>query len=105
MVKKLIKHSTCRRRVRVEPGVHKKRAGSSIKRWTQTFTKGFIQQAFKRVGVREALRHGAENAPFLQREDALRATTGKAAVVRKVEEEGAVGPPSIREACVAIGKQ
>ena len=45
------------------------------------------------------------DAPFLQREDARRAATGKVFVIKKVEEEGAGEKPSIRAACAARGTQ
>ena len=77
MVKKVIKHSTCRRRLRGKTTEHTSKigvyAGSSARKWKQVFTKGYIQQAFERVTVRETIRHGADNAPFLQRVDARRA--------------------------------
>jgi hypothetical protein len=82
MLKKIIKHSTCRRRLRgevaYEHGV-KATAIATERRWTQTFKVGYIQQAFTRACVREALRHGPENAPVLQRVDAPRTNTGIAA--------------------------
>ena len=73
MVKKLIKHSTCRHRLTGKGVEHRSYAGSSDRRWKQTFTKGYIQQAFTRTCVREAIRHGEENAAYLQRVDAIRA--------------------------------
>ena len=66
MVKKIIKHLTCRRSIRVDS------SGAAIavphhvggeERWRQTFTRGFIQQAFERVCVRAELRLGPLNAP------------------------------------------
>ena len=83
MVKKLIKHSTCRRRVnardtqgRAVPSEHVEQ--KSARRWKQTFTVGYIQQAFTRTCVRESLRHGEANAPWLLREDYARTSTGVA---------------------------
>ena len=67
MVKKIIRHLTCRRNIASgsnHTGKKKKMA------WKQTFQKSYIQQAFERVAVRETLIHGEENAPYLQREDA-----------------------------------
>ena len=75
MVKKIIKHNTCRRRLRGEAVEHK---GSNQRHWKQSFNQGYIRQAFTRACVREDLRHGVENAPFLQRIDARRTATGKA---------------------------
>ena len=104
MVKKLIKHSTCRRRVTgIEPKTHGKRVGggTATRRWKQHFNVGYIQQAFKRACVREALRHGEENAPFLQRIDAIRAATGVAGTRRKFvdPDEALTERASIHELC------
>ena len=79
MVKKLIKHTTCRRRLDKAPTTHKK----GDKMWAQNFTKGFVQQAFARACVRESLQHGPENAVFAQRADARRVAKGKASGPRK----------------------
>eukprot|EP00327_Prymnesium_parvum_P004280 CAMPEP_0182824034 /NCGR_PEP_ID=MMETSP0006_2-20121128/15076_1 /TAXON_ID=97485 /ORGANISM="Prymnesium parvum, Strain Texoma1" /LENGTH=277 /DNA_ID=CAMNT_0024951007 /DNA_START=450 /DNA_END=1279 /DNA_ORIENTATION=+ len=49
--KNVIKHLTCRRRLRSDHG------------------RGYIEQAFRRLAVRSDLLHGPENAPFLQRKD------------------------------------
>ena len=46
---------------------------------------GYIQQTFTRACVREAIRHGPENAPFLLRVDAQRAATGIATPHKKFE--------------------
>eukprot|EP00966_Prymnesium_polylepis_P326173 7382094-Prymnesium_polylepis.1 len=81
MFKKLIKHSTCRRRVMGDKTTThnpKATAQSSRARWKQTFNRGYIEQAFTRACVRESLQHGEENAPYRQRVDVLRTTTGKA---------------------------
>ena len=66
--------------------------------WKQSFTKGYIQQAFTRMCVSEALRHGEENAAYLQRRDVLRQTTGLGNV--KVEREHQVRK-SIRDCMLA----
>jgi hypothetical protein len=68
-IKKIIKFSTCRRRTtsHTNQGCW----------WKQTFTKGYVEQAFSRICVSEQLRHGEENAPFLQRVDVQRRLTGK----------------------------
>jgi hypothetical protein len=54
MLKKIIKHSTCRRRLRgeveYEHGV-KATATATEHRWKQTFKVGYIQQAFTRACV------------------------------------------------------
>ena len=99
MVKKMIKHLTCRRNLGRGATTHRSEARN--KRWKQTFTKGYMQQAFKRAGVREGLRHGVENAPFLQREDARRAALGKVSETKRDKEE----VPTICEVCEAHGKQ
>ena len=59
-------------------GSSKATAGTTARRWLQTFKVGYIQQAFTRACVREALRHGPENAPYLQRSDRALVTKGKA---------------------------
>ena len=109
MVKKIIKHSTCRRKVKgTEQSEHIK--GSAVRhgyegptnrrRWKQTFNVGFIEQAFKRTCVRESLQHGEANAAYRQRRDHRRTTFGKAATVSKLD-EGASPAPRILEACKA----
>ena len=102
MVKKLIKHSTCRRRLTGKGVEHRSYAGSSDRRWKQTFTKGYIQQAFTRTCVREAIRHGVENAPYLQRVDARRAATGLAAVGKRKRDDAAEERPSVRGAAEVL---
>jgi hypothetical protein len=86
MLEKIIKHSTCRHHlcgeVAYEHGV-KATAIAKERRWKQTFKVGYIQQAFTRACVREALRHGPENAQFLQRVDAQRTNTGIVAPHKK----------------------
>ena len=79
MVKKLIKHTTCRRRVLgTATSEHGAARGTpSERRWRQTFNRGFIEQAFRRACVRESLAHGAENEPFVQRADVRRTSTGR----------------------------
>eukprot|EP00966_Prymnesium_polylepis_P030280 704024-Prymnesium_polylepis.1 len=83
MFKKLIKHSTVRRRMKGgETTTHKTKATAqaSARRWKQTFNKGYIQQAFTRACVRESLQYGEENAPYRQRADVRRTSVGKASV-------------------------
>ena len=73
MVKKLIKHNTCRRRVRGGTSgdgpafTHEHKRGD--KKWRQSFTRGYIEQAFRRCCVKEQLLHGEANQPYLQRTD------------------------------------
>ena len=80
MVKKVIKHATCRRRVMgsVETEHGKWARDGSEQHWKQTFNVGFIEQAFRRVSVRESLQHGEANGPYLLRADARRTAVGKA---------------------------
>ena len=102
MIKKVIKHSTCRRRVTGASGVdHLK--GSTGRRWKQTFKRGYIEQAFRRVCVRESLRHGEANAKFLQRADNMLVMTGKAPVAPKLAHGSTpVPPPSIYSVCSTL---
>ena len=60
VAKKTIKFRTCRR--------HR----------SATFTRGYIEQAFRRLTVRATLIHGPENAKFLQRKDARLLACGRA---------------------------
>ena len=85
ITKMLIKHATCRRRLRGEEVEHEKKVSgtAATRRWKQTFSVGYIQQAFTRATVREALRHGKENEPYLLRIDAVRANTGVAGARKK----------------------
>ena len=70
MVKTIVKHLTCRRNLSSGAGSSHIGKKGMKKAWQQTFKKGYVQQAFERVAVRETLIHGEENAPYLQREDA-----------------------------------
>ena len=99
MTKKLIKHNTCRRNLLTGTVEHSRRsADGKEKRWKQTFTKGYIQTAFTRTCVREALLHGEENAPFLQRTDARRTQIGKANTYHKFVAQSADSPvPKIKD--------
>ena len=101
MVKKLIKHSTVRRRLRKATHNHQKLVGGSRRRWKQTFTRGYIEQAFTCACVREHIRHGEENKRYLQRVDALRAATGRATSYHKLQDECEPNP-SIHEAAKAF---
>ena len=80
MLKKIIKHSTCRRRLHTDTSTThcaKVTAGSTARRWKQTFKKGYIQQAFTRAAVRESLQHGAANVAYMQRADYQRTMAGR----------------------------
>ena len=137
MVKKIIKHATCRRRtgtVRspfLNPQPHpltqptpslatmclafqihhipstgfplptlqafdhskKATAGTTARRWKQAFSVGYVQQAFTRACVRESLRHGEENAPYLQRSDIRLVSKGKGSLAGSSKLEAAGGAP------------
>ena len=77
MVKKSIKHGTCRRRLNRPTSNHKKKlpTGGNLL-WKQTFKRGYVEQAFRRMCVRESLLHGEENMPWLQRADYRRLNMG-----------------------------
>ena len=74
MAKKLIKHSTCRRRLESSGLTHRQRGKAD---WKQTFKVGFIEQTFKRLCVRESLHHGEDNLRYMDRRDFRRLATGK----------------------------
>ena len=107
MVKKIIKHLTCRRSVKVAstphhvggvamaPDIH---TGGCI------HTGGYIQQAFERVCVRAELRLGPENAPYAQRADVRGLlATGRKAVARGINKPVQLGPSeSVRNLCVKL---
>ena len=66
--KKVVKFLTCRREI------------------TSKFTRGWVEQAFRRMVVRSDLLHGAENEPFMQRQDARLLGLGRTSAARpKVE--------------------
>jgi hypothetical protein len=73
-VKKIIRHLTCRRRVTTGK-IYNNRSGD--RRWTETFSRGYVEQAFRRVCVRAELLHGEDNQPYLQRSDFRLLETGK----------------------------
>ena len=79
VVKKTIRHLTCRRMVtRGEGGVRKGGKGGSH---NLRFTRGYIEQVFRRMTVRSELIHGAANIPYLLRGDYR--LLGKGKVARK----------------------
>ena len=100
MVKKTIKFNMCRRRVTGAQQIEHKRM-STGKIWKQTFRRGYIEQAFRRVSVRESLQHGADNAPYLQRADAVRTTMGKASVYKKYKDDVPT-PATMRDLCAGL---
>ena len=94
MTKKLIKHNTCRRRVKGgETSDHRRGA----KLWKQTFNVGYIQQAFTRACVRESLQHGEANAPFRQRKDAKRTSAGVVKTCSRISEGVSPAPAGVKE--------
>ena len=101
MVKKIIKHTTCRRRLAgAEQVEHKSKLSGKI--WKQSFRRGYIEQAFRRVTVRESLQHGVDNAPYLQRTDARRKSMGKANTYKKLKEDEP-DSQTMRQLCEALG--
>jgi hypothetical protein len=110
MTKKIIKHSTCRRRLTSggEADGHGVYRGSTARRWKTTLHSrihDLFEQAFRRACVRESLAHGKENAPYLRARDHVCVTTGKAPVVKKTDlHEGTPVPPiqSIYELAQAL---
>ena len=98
-IKKIIKHLTCRRRCGTAT-TYSHRSQSGAKLWRQSFSKGYIQQAFERVSVRAGLLHGEENKRYLQRSDFRLLQKGKAGTSKfKAEDECA--PVKIADAIVA----
>ena len=91
---------------------HVKRAsaGTTARRWKQSFTVGYIQQAFTRACVRESLRHGEANAPYMQRADRVLVSKGKGSVAvssklkSQADGESPVPIRSIYSACAEIQK-
>ena len=96
-LKKNIKYLTCRRSLGTGSVGHKRSRDAQT--WRQTFTKGYVQQAFTRQCVSEALRHGPDNAVFLQRKDARTVGKGRSSV--KAESRKPVVRSSVRELMVS----
>ena len=65
VVKKVIKHLTCRRHVRPKGSITHHRGP---KAWGQSFTRGYVEQCFRRTAVRSSLLHGEDNVPYLERQ-------------------------------------
>ena len=102
LVKKLIKHNTCRRRVRGGSSggggpvfAHEHTRG--VKKWRQTFARGHLEQAFRRVCVKGKLLHGEEDRPYLQRADWNMKQKGVKSEHKRTDREL---PPTVRE-CMA----
>jgi len=87
-------------------GAKSKVATQADRRWQQTFKVGFVEQAFKRLCVRESLQHGEANAAFLQRGDVRRTATGRAtrATRKFVSSESSPAPQmTVLQAAEALG--
>ncbi|KAL1520725.1 hypothetical protein AB1Y20_022293 [Prymnesium parvum] len=96
VVKKFIKHLTCRRTIKEEQSNHTRVTSLGNKViWKQHFRKGFIQQAFSRLCVREGILHGESNQPFLQRADERQKHSGLRG--SKIEKEECEPSPTVRE--------
>ena len=92
LCKHLIKHRTCRRRVKKDGSTSEHTRESKV--WQQTFTRGYVEQAFRRCCVKEKLLHGEENLMYLQRTDWKLKQKGVKADV-KVKAERPL-PPTVR---------
>ena len=76
MIKHIIKNLTCRRRI-LTPGQETEcRKGHTT--WRQTFSRGYVEQCFRRTCVRTGLLHGEENRPYLEREHHRLLSKGRA---------------------------
>jgi hypothetical protein len=74
-VKQIIRQTTCRRRS--DRGKHLHTSADGKKSWYSSFSRGYIEQAFRRVCVRSSLIHGSANSPYLQRKDHALLAKGK----------------------------
>eukprot|EP00965_Chrysotila_dentata_P194333 6176313-Pleurochrysis_carterae.AAC.1 len=94
MMKKTIKHLTCRRRVDRNTSTAHRRLNNdgSITRWQQVFKRGYIEQSFTRLCVRNSLRHGQDNKNYMQRADALRQKHGKSTYINKKIKSPPIAP-------------
>ena len=95
MVKKVIKHTTCRRRCSTDALQHVSKKSGKI--WKQTFRRGYIEQAFRRVTVRESLQHGPKNARYVQRADVCRTSVGKASLYKKMQADEPAASSTMRQ--------
>ena len=96
--KKVIKHLTCRRGLRAK---QTREAAADV--WKNSFTVGWVEQAFKRVVVEETLMHGEENRPYWQREDLRLRTQGLKGVKKesKAPSRADGNLPTVAEALAA----
>ena len=92
--------ASCDRSPLTEQFDHKSKLSGKI--WKQSLRRGYIEQAFRRVTVRESLQHGVDNAPYLQRTDARRKAAGKANTYKKLK-EGEPDSSTMRQLCEALG--
>ena len=94
MVKTIIKTATCRRRISTETQ-HTTGQRGNRRRWRQSFTKGYIEQAFNRVSARELLRSDTSdaNASFLLRQDYRRMSRGVETIASH-RQKGVAATPS-----------
>ena len=97
VLKKFIRHLSCRRRVTVNAHAHRSSDGKKL--WAQTFKRGYVEQVFRRACVRSELIHGSKNEPYLQRADARLLCNGKVASATSKAGSSVDSAPSIIE-CV-----
>ena len=90
MCKKIIKFATCRREISLST-THTQGEGS----WSQSFKKGWVQQTFERLCVRESLLHGFKNSRYLTREDHQALTRGRSTALKRRPKR--VDAPTVRE--------
>jgi hypothetical protein len=76
-IKCIIRHTTCRRRSSRGKTAHVSRDGKKL--WYSTFSRGYVEQAFRRVCVRANLIHGDANARYLQKADCSLLNQGRVA--------------------------
>eukprot|EP00965_Chrysotila_dentata_P081733 2698262-Pleurochrysis_carterae.AAC.1 len=97
MLKKMIKHLTCRRRINKSGSLR----DNGKKEWLETFRRGYTEQAFRCVCARADLIHGKANVRYMQRTDYRLKNTGRAAKASTNQAE-VTGPLlSIVQACSA----
>ena len=96
LIKKRIKHMTCRRRTIDADGNPYSKQTRGKNAWKQTFTRGYLEQVFRRGCVSEALLHGPENLPYLGRTEHALLDKGLKKENTKSEREV---PPTVRATC------
>ena len=85
-IKKIIRNNTCHRRP-TGTTKHAHRSADGKRLWLSTFTRGYVEQAFRRVCVSADLLHGPGNQRYLQARDYRLLTKGKDAR-EKADKEG-----------------